>query len=557
MNYTVVSEGRQFDRLALMYFNDTEVWRTSTSEPTSAPGIRWTYLKDMTEYLSIWQEPQKLIFDLGNLITDIYTASFNTTLTATFFYDDSVDVATAAPADLIIPISARQSASDAVSQFTLPADNATNTIAFPQNVKRAVFSVSANGQSNEEFWWSNVLQSGVDTFSATAGSFPGYSPWREVQVLIDGQLAGVDWPFPVVFTGGVVPSLHRPVAGPDAYDLKEHEIDITPWLGVLCDGNNHTFTINVAGLLDDGVSTATITETVGSSWYVTGKIFVWLDDEGSVTTGSAPVVAGTPQISVSQSITQTSNGTNDTLTYGTEVSRSFSVTADIVTAQNVSSTVSWTQSLSYSNKGYVTDLGYNQINDFLTSGSDAAETSSDVAGADYAYQYKWPLWCNTSVSYSAQGNLTLFGHLIQGQEIYVSGAAVYPDGLEAFAVDGTSYSGSLANTTKDGIAYFFEYADNTVSSGFGSTDQVFSFGGFTGSAGGSIDATPDEQLYYRHLEAANSTVTLDDEEMAPASVGAGDVSDSSSVSGSASAFVQAPLGGGNGAPRIFMNRQGS
>lgn len=557
MNYTVVSEGRQFDRLALMYFNDTEVWRTSTSEPTSAPGIRWTYLKDMTEYLSIWQEPQKLIFDLGNLITDIYTASFNTTLTATFFYDDGVDVATAAPADLIIPISARQSASDAVSQFTLPADNATNTVAFPQNVKRAVFSVSANGQSNEEFWWSNVLQSGVDTFSATAGSFPGYSPWREVQVLIDGQLAGVDWPFPVVFTGGVVPSLHRPVAGPDAYDLKEHEIDITPWLGVLCDGNNHTFTINVAGLLDDGASTATIAETVGSSWYVTGKIFVWLDDEGSVTTGSAPVVAGTPQISVSQSITQTSNGTNDTLTYGTEVSRSFSVTADIVTAQNVSSTVSWTQSLSYSNKGYVTDQGYKQINDFLTSGSDAADTSSDVAGADYAYQYKWPLWCNTSVSYSAQGNLTLFGQLIQGQEIYVSGAAVYPDGLEAFAVDGTSYSGSLANTTKDGIAYFFEYADNTVSSGFGSTDQVFSFGGFTGSAGGSIDTTPDEQLYYRHLEAANSTVTLDDEEMAPASVGAGDVSGSSSVSGSASAFVQAPLGGGNGAPRIFMNRQGS
>lgn len=50
------------DRLALMYFNDTEVWRTSTAEPTIAPGIRWTYLKDMTEYLSLWNSPQKLIF---------------------------------------------------------------------------------------------------------------------------------------------------------------------------------------------------------------------------------------------------------------------------------------------------------------------------------------------------------------------------------------------------------------------------------------------------------------------------------------------------------------
>lgn len=50
------------DRLALMYFNDTEVWRTSTAEPTTAPGIRWTYLKDMTEYLSLWNAPQKIIF---------------------------------------------------------------------------------------------------------------------------------------------------------------------------------------------------------------------------------------------------------------------------------------------------------------------------------------------------------------------------------------------------------------------------------------------------------------------------------------------------------------
>lgn len=45
-----------------MYFNDTEVWRTSTAEPTTAPGIRWTYLKDMTEYLSLWNAPQKIIF---------------------------------------------------------------------------------------------------------------------------------------------------------------------------------------------------------------------------------------------------------------------------------------------------------------------------------------------------------------------------------------------------------------------------------------------------------------------------------------------------------------
>ncbi len=102
MNFTVTSAGRQFDRLALMYFGDTEVWRTSTAEPKATPGIRWVYEKDMTEYLYFWKSPQKVIFDLGNLINDKYTGPFNTTLTATFFQTD-VDTTQGPPSDLIIP----------------------------------------------------------------------------------------------------------------------------------------------------------------------------------------------------------------------------------------------------------------------------------------------------------------------------------------------------------------------------------------------------------------------------------------------------------------------
>lgn len=558
------------DRLALMYLGDTEVWRTSTAEPTTPPGIRWVYLKDVTEYLSLWKQPQKIIFDLGNLITDVYTGDFNTTLTATFFQEE-VDVATAPPADLIIPISARQASSDGGSKFTLPDDNATNTISdFPQNANRAVFSVSANGQSNEEFWWSDVLQSSASAFADTAGTFPGYSPWREVQVFIDGQLAGVQWPFPVVFTGGVVPSLHRPIVGPDAFDLKEHEIDITPWLPVLCDGGNHTFTIYVAGLLDDGGSGATVTQTVGSSWYVTGKIFVWLDgDEGSVTTGSAPLVeAADPTITVSQVLTQNATGANETLTYDTEVSRSYRVSSRVV-SQNASSTVSWAQDLTYSNKGYVWAYGYGQVNDFLTSGSDTASASSPaVAGARYRTEYEYPLWCNTSYGYSPEGNLTIYARLVQGRQVYVEGAAVFPDGLEAFSEGGGTapggsprYAGSLVNTTKDGTAYFYEYADDTVSSGHGSSDQVLSFGGFTGTGGG-VGATPDRELYSRHVTAVNSTVVYDDQELASdgsSSKGGGSSQGQSGggSSGYEDVYVQAPLdGGGNGGPRVFMNRQG-
>ena len=43
-NLTVLSAGRQFDRLGIVYLGDVEVFRTSTAEPTK-DGIQWTYLK--------------------------------------------------------------------------------------------------------------------------------------------------------------------------------------------------------------------------------------------------------------------------------------------------------------------------------------------------------------------------------------------------------------------------------------------------------------------------------------------------------------------------------
>ena len=188
----MTSAGRQFDRLGTLYFGDTEIWRTSTAEP-SATGIRWTYIKDVTNYLTLFQQQQKIIFDLGNLINNVYTAPYNTTLIASFFTaEDSIT-----PADLILPVSARQSASNAPSVFTFPTDNATNTLTLPQNIRQAKFTIAACGQAEEEFWWSNVLSSDTQTFPQT-GALYGFSPFRELQLFIDGMLAGVAWPFPII-----------------------------------------------------------------------------------------------------------------------------------------------------------------------------------------------------------------------------------------------------------------------------------------------------------------------------------------------------------------------
>ncbi|KAK3402743.1 peptide N-acetyl-beta-D-glucosaminyl asparaginase amidase A-domain-containing protein [Sordaria brevicollis] len=525
MNFTVVSEGRQYDRLALMYLGDTEIWRTSTAEPVAPPGISWTYLKDTTQYLSLWLQPQKIIFDLGNLVNDKYTGIFNTTLTATFFWSD-VPTNHASPSDLIIPISARQSSTNGVSQFTLPLQNATNTISdFPLNARRAVFSVSANGQAGEEFWWSNVLQSDSQAFDETVGELPGLSPFREVQLLIDGQLAGVYWPFPVIFTGGVVPSLHRPVAGVEAFDLKEHEIDITPWLGVLTDGGEHVFEIRVVGVNDTDGKRGELTERVEESWYVTGKIFVWTAAGNSSPSihGSKdrkpPTITGLkPSISLT-SIRVPSKDTNSTtpesITYTTTVTRSLLIRSPLG---------SWSQTLSYTNKGLISAQGYNQLNDMLISGT---ESSSSRSSPIYQTSYTYPLFANSSYSISPTGNLSIWGHLVQGKTLTQSGAATFPDyDTVAFnspwpshpQTNGNSnshqnpgkprYRESRLETKKEGEAWYQQTGDGKNSTGNGDSKQRLVFNGLDARTG------KGEKLYFRDVEARGGKVVRDLKRMA-------------------------------------------
>jgi hypothetical protein len=242
--------------------------------------IYWAYQKDMTIFDSLMREEQKIIFSLDNVYSDLYTGAFNVTLEALYFDDnyDNLD-----PADAIYPISALASSKNISSVMSLPDSNGTVTLTFPRNVKSAVVSILASGNGAEEFWYTNVPSEYVNTFPSNPGWLYGFSPFREIQLLIDEKLAGVSWPFPLLFTGGVDPGLWRPIAGIEAYDLPTFEIDITPWLPSLCDGETHTFGLKVVGF-DNSVEGKI--GAVGENWYVTGSVFLWLDKAGNETTGT-------------------------------------------------------------------------------------------------------------------------------------------------------------------------------------------------------------------------------------------------------------------------------
>jgi Peptide N-acetyl-beta-D-glucosaminyl asparaginase amidase A len=454
MTLTVASRGRQFDRLALMFLGDVEVFRTSTAEPTPN-GIEWTYTKDMTAYLALWRRPQRVIFDLGNFVDDTYTGTFNTTLTAIFFESSSPPQT----ADLILPISSQRSAIDAPSAFNLPFDNATVDQTFPPGLSRAIISISACGQAAEEFWYSNALSPDTDTFLNTTGPLYGSSPFREVQLLIDGYLAGVVWPFPMIFTGGIAPAFWRPIVGIDAFDLREPEIDITPWLPWLNDGKEHWFQIRVVGL-DDKDENVSLSNGIGDYWVVTGKILVFLDSEKSIREHAnnhdlPSIFAPDPSISAKSSIGQSANGTNETLAYTVTVSRSIVVTSE---------TASWVQSLKYISHNKLTSEGLAQ--------STMQHTKANFA----AINFYDPL-----LSFSGATSYPLSVHTTIGMFQDSSGISVGASLSRGLAIDSTGRSdeslftlvpgASKLDTSQFGAAHYSSQPNRSYS--FGSTTQDF------------------------------------------------------------------------------------
>ncbi len=508
INFTVTSKGRQFDRLAFMFLGDIEIFRTSTAEPT-ANGIVWTYIKDTSQYNALWKRPQKLIFDLGNLIDKTYTGPYNTTLTASFSKRNNVKTP-----DVILPISAKRSASNLSSVFTVPSDNAAVTVNVPAATSRAVVSISACGQIQEEFWFSNVFSQDMYAFNNTLGPLYGSSPFREVQLYIDGTLAGVVWPFPIIFTGGVVPGLWRPIVGIDAFDLRMPEIDITPFLCLLTDGNSHSFEIRIAGLDVQADGTAALSDNIGSYWIVTGTIFLYLDGgaDGGSSKGSLPqIIAPEPTFTTTRKLIQDpKTGANISLAYSITAKRTLSIT---------SHGFSWSQALYYTNDGLLTQEGFNQWNKQNTQGQLVAAPTGQ---AQIYTHFNYPVEVNSTFS-STNKSLQIDASVSRGLEITSTGGP----GVSTF----TLVSGPTELNTKQwGTGHYFSVTGGSSYSSGDTSDQ------FDETSGGSS--------YSRSVRAINGSVVMDTEGGAQAESGGLQVGWDVSVGGS----VKAILGRGPGEP---------
>ncbi|KAF5365715.1 hypothetical protein D9758_003342 [Tetrapyrgos nigripes] len=335
LNFTATINGTQFDRLGIFTFQNVEIWRTSTFEPTRGDGIAWTYIKDVSQYIPLFSEPGTFILQLDNLIQTGLDGIYSTTLYATYYESSSVHPP-ASKADLIVPISTL--ANDTGNDASVPPSLSRN-ITLPNNTVQVYAELFASGNGQEEDWFFNV----ADRFfpdippGLTSGQV-GRGPFREVRLLIDDRVAGVAFPYAVIFTGGFVPSMWRPIAAHGAIELPTYFLDVTPFVPILVDGKPHNFTIDVVS--------AESNHTINQNWFVSGLLQVVTDSSQLPTTGNITRYEVEPFAKASTSGRTREIGDVDV---NIEATRSVHIESEIRSGSGEVTHVVWTQNLQYSN----------------------------------------------------------------------------------------------------------------------------------------------------------------------------------------------------------------
>ena len=235
--------GRQFDRTASLYMANTNLYFGTTPEPIRTAANNWHIERDITDYSALLSGAQQGIFVLQNCTTDC-PPPFNTLLTGVFTVSAKVEFyptpgGSPAPrvADQVLPLT--QSGNFPAFLFT-PTDQLTTTFTLPQNIEQAYLDVVAQSQSVDEQWYA-CFPNDLANINEVYGC--GNTDFRETEVMIDGQLAGIAPVSPWVYTG-FLPDQWRPMPAAQTLDFIPLRVNLTPFAGMLDDGQPHTIAIS-------------------------------------------------------------------------------------------------------------------------------------------------------------------------------------------------------------------------------------------------------------------------------------------------------------------------
>ncbi|MEY9873959.1 hypothetical protein ABH931_003453 [Streptacidiphilus sp. MAP12-33] len=373
-------QGRQYDRLAGVWIGGAEVLRTSTPEPTTQ-GISWSLQKDVSEFIPLLRQAQPIAVSLGNVVNSTYTGVYHMKLTLTYYQADRHHPA-ARTADEVLPLSA--STTDAGWTYLNPGQSSSRTVTLPRNLTHVSMEVYARGGGCDEQWFTSAPDD-------LAAKYPNYlcggGPYREVQVSVDGRPAGLAQPYPVVYSGGIVPTLWRPIPAVDQFVTQAYGLDLTPFAGLLVDGRPHTFTVTPYGAAD--------------GWTVDSTLFLDTDHHAAQTSGALTE----DTLSLTPNVTTTETpGAGDLVNVRVSAHRDWTTAGWLDTsAGRVRTTVS--QHASYLNTDAISGGGQQQVVAQREQGATTV-TTDPQHGRATATRHSWdyPITVDSDVPVFTDGN---------------------------------------------------------------------------------------------------------------------------------------------------------
>jgi hypothetical protein len=456
-----ITKGIQYDRTANIWIGPVNVYFGTTAEDDPTDARSWHVERDLTDYSTIFTTDQVGTVDLFNE----YNKQYNGLLHGSsdlLFYPLEPKQAPPRTADQVIGFSAGPTGGTVALNTT--TDLLEQTLTLPTNITDLYFDVFAQSQSNDEFWYTcvpNDVASELDSCPGTA--------FRESEVTIDGTPAGVAPVYPWIFTGGIDPYLWIPIPGVQTLNFKPYRVNLTPFAGLLDDGQSHTIALSVFN--------------ADSYFSATASLLLYLDSgstqvSGAVTSNTLAV----PSPTIVENIKTLKNG-EIAGTVSTKSSHNFQISGYVNTSLGpVTTTVAQIINFSSLETFKIDSTEYEQdINQGTTIHSVVTTKNNGGTSVNYV-NHDWPLLLNITV-------------------------LVAPDGSETQTTTSNQYFEADQNAKRNGDATTFSLLKNRVLT----TDTLNfnSSGVFTGNSNQSslqnyFQSNSSGYCYSRDLTAANN-----------------------------------------------------
>jgi hypothetical protein len=471
--------GVQFDRTASLYIANANLYFGTTPEPLATLTNTWHIERDVTDYSALFAAPQQGTIVLANCTSDC-GAPYNTlngvfTVNADLeFYParhgrggrsdddrghgDNNDRAKRTP-DEILPIVQSNGSGGVNLPATLgsPTDQLTTTFTLPTNTEEAYLDVISQSQSKDEQWYAcfpNDLASINEVYGC------GNTDFRETEVTIDGTLAGIAPVSPWVFTG-FLPDQWVPIPGLQTLDFVPYRVNLTPFAGLLSNGQPHTIALSV---FDDD-----------SYFSEAASLLLYLDHGSSQITGA---VTRNTLTSPSPVVTEKLKGTSTvTGTINVTVDRNCTISGYVHTSHGkVTTSVSGQQNFSGTQTIDFDTVNFTVL-DQKTDVKTSVSTATAVSGAEGTTvtqdNFSFPITVGLILPVSS----ATFGLTLTTAQNYQAGHQVSHDGHVAYAsavtnsVSATDVSPAASSQTytfsdSDGAFYncHIASANNTLTS---------------------------------------------------------------------------------------------